>query len=154
METAGPQLLSECSHLQDQSWQRHTPVLISSVSAAGSRSQSIFTCMLQSMPRSSHHRQRANTAWSRGCRFGRSQEEGSFAPRKLALVPKLLGNRRRRIVQGLSESRICLHVHVWAHRKMAQGDPWSPDGEINNKAPRNPGRVHCGVVGSSSMLQQ
>lgn len=145
MVTAGPQLLSERSHLQDPSWQRHAPVLISCVSAAGSRSQSIFTCMLQSMPCSSHHRQRANTARSRGCRCGRSQDAGSFAPCKVALVPKLLGNCRRGTVWGLSESRICLLVHVWAHRKTAQGDPWSPDREISDKAPCNPPGFTAGL---------
>lgn len=97
------------------------------------------------MPCSSHHRQRANTARSRGCRCGRSQDAGSFAPCKVALVPKLLGNCRRGTVWGLSESRICLHVHVWAHRKTAQGDPWSPDREISDKAPCNPPGFTAGL---------
>lgn len=97
------------------------------------------------MPCSSHHRQRANTARSRGCRCGRSQDAGSFAPCKVALVPKLLGNCRRGTVWGLSESRICLHVHVWAHRKTAQEDPWSPDREISDKAPCNPPGFTAGL---------
>lgn len=76
----GPRWSLKCSHLRDQSCQRHIQALISSIDTADGRLQSIFTCTLQWMPRSCHHRWRVNIlqrTWHQGSRAAHSPAASS-----------------------------------------------------------------------------
>lgn len=122
-QAQGPSCSWKCCHLQDRSCQRHTRVLISSVDPTGSRFQSIFTCLLQSMPRSCHRRQRVNTA--AGLEQG-SGEVGHLPPvAGGCFLGGLVRARRMRegVLQGFAPSNVASVPAAWELQERWTGFP-------------------------------